>query len=148
MPPPTEPTLAITSDPRQVVTPLRVDAVERALLELGLTDQWTHVVHGLRHGFDVGVRDPVLSTLIFPNHASSALDAPFIDSYIAEEQAAGRYSVGFEPTDLERIIGPFRTAPLGLVPKPHSTKFRLVQDLSYPRNDVRRSHCSVVPCSM
>lgn len=129
---------APASDPRRIVTPLRVDAVERTLLELGLADQWAHVVRGLRHGFDVGIREPVLSTLVFPNHASSALDESFIDSYIAEEQAAGRYSTGFKPTDLERIIGPFRTAPLGLVPKPHSTKFRLLQDLSYPRNNVRR----------
>ncbi|KIP03136.1 hypothetical protein PHLGIDRAFT_78047, partial [Phlebiopsis gigantea 11061_1 CR5-6] len=30
-------------------------------------------------------------------------------------------------------IGPFRTSPLGLVPKPHSTKLRLVQDMSFPR---------------
>lgn len=35
---------------------------------------------------------------------------------------------------MELLIGPFRTSPLGLVPKPHSNKFRIVQDLSYPRN--------------
>ncbi|KAI0073628.1 hypothetical protein K474DRAFT_1582326, partial [Panus rudis PR-1116 ss-1] len=54
----------------------------------------------------------------------------FIDSYIASEQAAGRYSEGFDPSALEAIIGPFRTSPLGLVPKPHSDKFRLIQDMS------------------
>lgn len=32
------------------------------------------------------------------------------------------------------IIGPFRTSPLGLVPKTGSSKFRLIQDLSYPRD--------------
>lgn len=58
-----------------------------------------------------------------------------IDDYIVSEQAAGRYSVGFLPADLEDLIGPFRTSPLGLVPKPHSTKLRIVQDMSFPRND-------------
>ena len=32
------------------------------------------------------------------------------------------------------MIGPFRTSPLGLVPKPSSASFRLVQYLSFPRN--------------
>lgn len=71
----------------------------------------------------------------FENHASSQLNPSFIDSYIASEQVAGRYSRGYAPDELEQIIGPFISSPLGLVPKPHSSKFRLIQDLSYPRDD-------------
>lgn len=71
--------------------------------------------------------------IVFENHKSSLLDPSFISSYIATEQAAGRYSDAFAPEELENIIGPFRTSPLGLVPKPPST-FRLIQDMSYPRN--------------
>ena len=70
----------------------------------------------------------------FDNHSSSQLDPEFISSYIADEQAIGRYSKGFHPEELERIIGPFRTSPLGLVPKPHTDMFRMIQDMSYPRN--------------
>ncbi|KZT17914.1 hypothetical protein NEOLEDRAFT_1020187, partial [Neolentinus lepideus HHB14362 ss-1] len=62
------------------------------------------------------------------NHKSSELDTDFIDEYIAGEVAAGRYSEGFEPAELERLIGPFQTSPLGLVPKPGTSKLRLVQD--------------------
>ncbi|KIK35656.1 hypothetical protein CY34DRAFT_35791, partial [Suillus luteus UH-Slu-Lm8-n1] len=62
------------------------------------------------------------------NHLSSLLNPSIIDAYILSEQAAGRYSSGFSPADLELLIGPFRTSPLGLVPKPHSNKFRIVQD--------------------
>jgi hypothetical protein len=69
----------------------------------------------------------------FENHNSSRLDANFIDLYITREQAAGRYSQAFLPQDLEDIIGPFRTSPIGLVPKPHSEKLRMIQDMSYPR---------------
>ncbi|KAI0798484.1 hypothetical protein BC629DRAFT_1260911, partial [Irpex lacteus] len=52
----------------------------------------------------------------------------FISDYVASERAAGRYSEPFEPSELEQLIGPFRTSPLGLVPKPHTSSFRLVQD--------------------
>lgn len=107
------------------------------LRDVGILPHWSHVVRGIREGFDVGITGPVTKTHIFENHASSALDATFIDSYIREEQAAGRYSEPFEPAALEAVIGHFRTAPLGLIPKPHSDKLRLIQDLSYPRNDVR-----------
>jgi hypothetical protein len=55
--------------------------------------------------------------------------------YIAAEQAAGRYSEAFPPSNLERIIGPFCTSPLGLVPKPGSSKFRMIQDMLHPRDD-------------
>lgn len=71
----------------------------------------------------------------FANHSSSKLDPIFIDSYIASEQVAGRYSEAFAPQELERLIGPFRSSPLGLVPKPNSDKMRLIQDLSFPRDD-------------
>ena len=132
---------ALEPDPRIVVTPLDVDHVEQALRGLGILSSWAHIVEGLRHGFDVGVRAPVLFTSIPENHASSLLDTQFIDSYILEEQAAGRYSHPFLPAELESVIGPFRTLPLGLVPKPHSDKYRLIQDLSYPCNNVRTTMC-------
>ena len=73
--------------------------------------------------------------VFFANHNSSNLDPKFISDYILAEQKIGRYSEGYHPKDLERIIGPFYTAPLGLTPKPHTDTFRLIEDLSYPRND-------------
>jgi hypothetical protein len=57
-------------------------------------------------------------------------------SYIAE---AGRYLQGFLSSELEQQIGPFRTSPVGLVPKPNSNKFRMIQDLSFPQNDPKSS---------
>jgi hypothetical protein len=75
------------------------------------------------------------SRIYFANHSSSQLDPDFISSYIIDEQAAGRYSEAFRPEDLEKLIGPFRTSPLGLVPKPHTDIFRMIQDMSYPRNN-------------
>ena len=73
--------------------------------------------------------------VFFANHNSSNLDPKFISDYILAEQKIGRYSKGYHPKDLERIIGPFCTAPLRLTPKPHTDTFRLIEDLSYPWND-------------
>ena len=70
----------------------------------------------------------------FNNQSSSQLDPDFITKCIASEQIAGHYSDAFLPEDLEELIGPFRTSPLGLVPKPHSDTFRMIQDMSYPRH--------------
>ena len=50
------------------------------------------------------------------------------------EHASGRYSQPYTPSELEALIGPFRTSPIGLAPKPNSAEFRLIQDLSFPRN--------------
>lgn len=73
--------------------------------------------------------------IYFDNHSSSRLDPSFISTYIADEQAAGRYSEAFSPSELEARIGHFITSPLGLVPKPNSSKLRMIQDLSFPRAD-------------
>jgi len=75
-----------------------------------------------------------LKLFYFENHASSRLSPDFISSYMESEQAAGRYSQPYTPSELEALIGPFRTSPIGLTPKPNSSKFRLIQDLSFPRN--------------
>lgn len=105
------------------------------LYKFGILHQWSHIIDGLQHGFDIGISGQPTNTLIFPNHNSSKLDPDFISNYIEGEVKAGRYSTAFSPADLESIIGPFRTSPIGLVPKPGSTKLRMIQDLSYPRND-------------
>lgn len=73
--------------------------------------------------------------LFFENHKSCKLDTLFIDKYIQSECEAGRYSCPFDPLQLEQLIGPFRTSPLGLVPKPGTDLFRMIQDLSFPRNN-------------
>jgi hypothetical protein len=39
----------------------------------------------------------------------------FVTNYISGECAAGRYAGPFTPEELEALIGPFVTSPLGLV---------------------------------
>jgi hypothetical protein len=73
-----------------------------------------------------------LTHTYFANHNSCQLNPDFITSYIADEQAIGHYSDAFTPEDLEKLIGFFRTSPLGLVPKPHTDTFHMIQDMSFP----------------
>jgi len=129
------PNAKLATDPRSVFTPIDPNKAEILVRTLNLHNKWKHVITGLREGFDVGIRQTPNHTIIFDNHYSSQLNPEFISSYVASEHAVGRYSEPFQPSDLENIIGPFRTSPIGLVPKPNSSKFRMIQDLSYPRNN-------------
>jgi hypothetical protein len=128
------PSASHAPDPRSVFTPIIVDKAEALIRDLNLYNKWKHVITGLRDGFDVGIKHIPEHTIIFNNHYSSQLNPKFISDYVASEHAIGCYSEPFLPSDLENIIGPFRTSPIGLVPKPNSSKFRMIQDLSYPRN--------------
>lgn len=70
-----------------------------------------------------------------PNHKSALENSDFVSKQIASELATGRYSGPFDPAELESRVGPFRTAPLGVVFHSVSGKPRLIQDHSFPRND-------------
>ena len=57
-----------------------------------------------------------------------------------KELSLGRYSGPFSRSRLELLLGPFRSSPLGTILKSHdSTDHRIVQDLSFPRNEPARS---------
>ncbi|ESK84194.1 reverse transcriptase ribonuclease h [Moniliophthora roreri MCA 2997] len=123
-------------NPCKVVTPLNPGLIEDTLHSLNILSSWLHIVNGLRKGFNVGVRGTPSSSLsFFKNHASAALDPIFISSYIESEMAAGHYLKPYTPQELEETIGFFRTSPFGLVPKPNTNSFCLIQDMSYPRNN-------------
>lgn len=62
----------------------------------------------------------------FDNHKSSALGPNFISNYIQTEQLAGCYSCMYSIEELESMIGP----------KPGSSSFCMIQDLSFPWNDL------------
>ena len=85
-----------------------------------------YIYNGLANGFHIGFN---MSARIKPNYRNhpSSLDAPaVIETQISDELQQGH------------IIGPIcpavevHTSPLGLVPKPHSDKFRMIVDLSSP----------------
>lgn len=83
----------------------------------------------------MGVSSTIPITYMPKNHSSSTDNPSAVLKHINSEVRAGRYSGPFHPQRLEMLIGsPFRTAPLGVVPKPGTSDFRIIQDLSFPRD--------------
>jgi hypothetical protein len=52
--------------PRKVVTPLDPNQVEELLCKYGLISTWNHIVVGLHEGFNVGIREQLSCSYIFP----------------------------------------------------------------------------------
>ena len=121
-------------------TPFIPDVWEKMLNSITPLNNFSDVPTSMRSGFDMGVHSPPLVTYTPPNH-KSALDYPdHVLSHIQNELSLRRYSGPFSRSRLEFLIGPFRTSPLGTVPKSvGSSERRIVQDLSFPRNDPLRS---------
>jgi hypothetical protein len=123
-------------------TPFVPDEWEKLLNNITPFNPFPDVHISMRFGFDMGVYLPPPHTFTPPNHNSALLYPDHVLSHIHTELALGRYSGPFSRTKLESLIGPFRTSPLGTVPKSiDSPDRRIVQDLSFPRDDP--SHPSV-----
>lgn len=119
----------------KVCTPLLHGRWYSALSEARLINDFLDVPLGLQYGFRTGISSTLAATFIPPNHKSALSQPGAVLQHINKELALGRYSGPFSAAQLFRIIGHFRTAPLGVVPKPNGTSFRVIQDLSFPRNN-------------
>jgi hypothetical protein len=119
-----------------IITPFIPDEWENMLNDITPFNKFPDVPIGMRFGFDMGVHSPPLLTYIPPNHNSALLYPDHVSSHIQNELSAGRYSGPFSQSELESKIGAFRTSPLGTVIKSFgSIERRIVQDLSFPRNN-------------
>ena len=133
-----------------IVTPFHWEKWVEFLSEAGSLEEFVDVPKGIRYGWRIGVPDSysLLSSFIPPNHKSALDHEDFLLDYINSEVREGRYTGPFSPSRLESIIGPFRTSPLGVIPKPGSSKFRLIQDHSFPRDDSLPSINSMIDSSL
>lgn len=123
-----------------VKTPFIPDEWEKMLNCITPFNSFSDVPNSFRFGFDMGVHTPPSQTYTPPNHNSAIQYPDHVTAHIRNELSLGRYSGPFSRSRLEYLIGPFRTSPLGTVPKSFgSSERRIVQDLSFPRNDPTRS---------
>ena len=94
-------------------------------------EKLSFIREGLTEGFHlgcVGVPDTVLSK----NHRNADQHPEVITQFIAKGQIEGRIAGPFlTPPPFE----PFISSPLGVVPKSEPGKFRVIHDLSFPRNN-------------
>ena len=120
-----------------IITPFIPSEWELALKSTPLFNSFSDVPIGMRFGFDMGTPSPPLYTYTPPNHKSALTFPDDVMSHIHKELSSRRYTGPFSRSRLEFLIGPFRTAPLGTVPKApdNPTERRIIQDLSFPRND-------------
>lgn len=119
-----------------IITPLRADAWDSLLRSCNLYHIFADIPHSIRSGFDMGVHSSLHTSYTPPNHQSALTLPSIIKNHINNELSNGRYTGPFSKSRLENLIGPFRTSPLGTVPKSNSTtEFRIIQDLSFPRDD-------------
>ena len=117
-------------------TPFLPDVWERMLNDISPVNNFSDVPNSIRIGFDMGVHSPPLHTYTPPNHNSATSFPDHVMSHIHNELSLRRYSGPFSQSRLEFLIGPFRTSPLSTVLKTvDSVERRIVQDLSFPRND-------------
>ncbi|KAF8989639.1 hypothetical protein BDQ17DRAFT_1434304 [Cyathus striatus] len=57
-------------DPHIISTSINADHLECLLSQLGILDDWQHVLHGIHYGFDVGISDQPTQSFKPPNHFS------------------------------------------------------------------------------
>ncbi|KAG9218369.1 hypothetical protein CCMSSC00406_0007260 [Pleurotus cornucopiae] len=113
----------------KIVTPIRVQRLTELLETHPNRPLVDSVIHGFTEGFWLYAETEGLDypdTWEEPNRPMSEQHNLFLKSQIAEEERLERYSAPFGPDLLPGMY----CMPLGVVPKPHSDKFQLVNDFS------------------
>lgn len=119
-----------------IVTPLKHESWRDLLQEAGVLEEFADVPAGIQYGFDLGLGSyPLAQSFNPPNHYKLPEHETFILSKYKEEIDIGLLSPGYPLPFLEEILGPIRTAPLGVHERELGGKLRVVIDHSYPRNN-------------
>jgi hypothetical protein len=90
-------------------------------------------VEGIIHGFNLGIPD-ILQTYTPNNHMSISLYHEAYIENVSKEFRSGRYLGPYSRSEVERLIGPFQSSPLSLVPKDKPGSFRTVHNFSFPHD--------------
>ena len=88
-----------------------------------------YLAHGFTNGFSLMFKGTPFSSST-PNHPSANDNRMILQNLIATELSMNRIAGPF-PTP---PLAPFVISPLGLVPKKEPGKFRVIHDLSFPKN--------------
>jgi len=133
---------------KKALTPYIVENWEQDLLATGLIHRYPSIPSSLSSGFDAGI--PSLSQTYTPaNHPSTTDHPAYLHSVVLDEFNKQRYIGPFSRTELEAEIGPFQTSPISIIPKPGQPgKFRLIQNLSYPRHKTPASINSFIDAAL
>lgn len=113
-----------------LLTPLKAHAWLETLSRLNLLNRHHTIPNSISYGFRALI--PQIQSTFTPKNSDTILQYDTVFSEIVlTEYERGRYLGPFSKSQLEKLIGPFQSSPLSLVPKSNG-KYRLVQNLSYP----------------
>lgn len=93
-------------------------------------EKLAYIRDGLVNGFRLGCVG-LPSTIIFKNHRSTLQYTWVIEDFISKGQGKGRIEGPFTSPPFE----PFVFSPFGVVPKSEEGKYRVIHDLSFPKNN-------------
>lgn len=114
------------------LTPYKAEAWRSLLVSTGLISKYPSIPRGLVQGFDMGF-PRIVHTYSPPNLQSSKDLHEHLMRNINHELEVGRYIGPFKCDELERLIGPFQSSPLSVIPKPGKPgKYRIIQNFSFP----------------
>ena len=126
----TEPDSLPKPEKNKLPTPLRLDR-----LKTFLKDYPPHLYQFLINGFTMGFSIPSslnsINSSSYTNHKSALDNVPLVTSKIKKELCLGRFAGPFK----DPPFADFVCSPLGLVPKKGNGQFRLIHDLSFPKDN-------------
>jgi hypothetical protein len=114
------------------LTPYKAEAWARELRRAGVMECFINIPDGLRLGFKINF--PSISIVQTPPNKDSIAEymAEF-NSIIQKELDKGRYIGPLTADALEKLIGPFQSSPMSIIPKPGKPgKFGVIQNFSFP----------------
>jgi hypothetical protein len=115
------------------LTPYIPDHRHSELLAFGLLARYPMIPSSLVYGFEAGI-PRISQTFTPPNHPSSIAHIDVFTEIVNLELQKGRYIGPLSREQVEGELGPFQMLPISIIPKPgQANKYRIIQDLSYPR---------------
>ncbi|KAE8226947.1 hypothetical protein CF319_g537 [Tilletia indica] len=112
-------------------SPLKAEGFDKFIKMFDLQHAFPTMVSNIENGFDFGI-PPIRETAIQKNHCIAEDELVILHEIVQKEMNAGRLLGPFNQEEVEAMLGPFQTSPLGLAPKPGG-KWRMIQDFSSPR---------------
>ena len=114
-------------------TPVNSVRLGELLKDAGFCEEKTnYLMEGYAHGFALGHRG-LLNSRVVKNHVSSEELTPLVEK-VQKEVEMGHIAGPFSYEELCKLFPEFQISPLNLRPKKEAGQYRLIFDLSHPRD--------------
>ena len=124
----------------KALTPYHPEKWHLLLSKHNLLGKYPSLPHNLQFGFNAGIL-PIYSTYTPDNSPSIYVHSQQYHKIVDREFNSGRYFRPFSREVVEKLLGPFQSSPLSLVPKPGKPgKYRGVHNFSFPYSPRNNLH--------